>query len=441
MILFTLLLSALPAQAFELPKTLPAAQEASVEILGKLVAIDTSNPPGGELEAARLIKTYFDSAGISSTIEEPAPGRGNIVARLKSDGTSKPILLVSHLDVVGVERAHWATDPFKPVIKDGRLYGRGTSDIKDLAVVQMLAMMLVKNSGRPLHRDVIYASVADEESGGEAGMKFLVEKHWPEIEAEFAFNEGSRGKSYLIDGKVAWAALQVSERRSVNLRLVAHGTAAHSMLQTSDNPIYVLANALTKLSKYEASAPLNPALVRYREGIAKLKAPRLGSEDAKGLLAMTKNTINATIVKGGYRSNVIPTEAEATVNCRIQPGVKTSEMVEGIRKAIADPRITIEGIGEQTEESPPVSSVDSAATRAYEKVIHANFGKQVPFIPVFGAGTTDSRYLRERGVQAYALEPYDDQDQHGHGNDESISIEGLKNAVKIYYELLLNLAT
>jgi acetylornithine deacetylase/succinyl-diaminopimelate desuccinylase-like protein len=445
-----ILITSTPAVARDLPKSVEEAQNLSVPLLQTLVQIDTSNPPGNETETADFLKRYFDDAGIKAEIYESAPKRGSLVARLKGDGSKKPILLVSHLDVVGVERPHWSVEPFKAEIKGDRMYGRGTSDIKDLAVIQMLAMMLLKNSGKPLHRDIIYASVADEESGGNAGMKYLVEKHWPEIEAEFAFNEGSRGKPYIENGKVTWSSLQVSERRSVNLRMVAHGTSAHSMLQTPDNPIYLLAAALTRVAKYMPPTNLNPALQRYVEGMAKLKhlaknwyktAKPGDTEDSKGLFAMMRNTINATIVKGGFRNNVIPTEAEAVINCRIQPGIKTSEVISGVRKAVNDPRVTIEEMEISSDDSPPISSMNSDAVKAYEKVIHENFGANVPFIPTIGAGTTDSRYLREHGVDAYAFEPADDHDQHAHGNDESISIEGLKNAVKLYYEVLLELAT
>ncbi len=429
-------------------KGLPAAQEHVLEVLKKLIEIDTTNPPGGETAAAQYLKNFFDEAGIDSKIIESAPGRGSLIARIKGDGSKRPILLVSHLDVVGVEKEHWSTDPFKAVEKNGRLYGRGSSDIKDLAAIQLEAMLLIKHLNQKLHRDIIYASVADEESGGELGMKYLIENHWPEIEAEFAFNEGSRGKPYLKDGKIRWASLQVTERRSMNIRMIARGTSAHSMLPMPDNALYTLGRALDKISRYKPPIHLNTAIKAYFDGIAKLehkpkdwylKASVGNTEEARGLYAMTHTTLNPTIMKAGFRSNVIPADAEVIINCRLLPDTSAEEIIADLTKAVNDPKIKFE-----IERAPlppaPISKLDSVAVKAYTKVIQNNFGSNVPFIPTVGAGSTDSKYLRAKGVDSYALEPYDDQPQNGHGNDESISIDGLKNSVKIYFELLQELA-
>jgi acetylornithine deacetylase/succinyl-diaminopimelate desuccinylase-like protein len=228
--------------------------------------------------------------------------------------------------------------------------------------------------------------------------------------------------------------------------MVAHGTSAHSMLQMPDNSIYTLSKALSKIANYKAPLKLNPAIEKYFEGMAKLKnkphnwylkASAGDTEEARGLYSMIHTTINPTLINGGFRDNVIPAEAEATLNCRLLPNADIKDVVKDLVKIVNDSKVTFEIKEDQPQ--VPISDMNSEAVKAYEKVIHDNFGANVPFIPTVGAGATDSRYLRGKGVQAYALEPYDDQPQNAHGNNESVSVEGLKNNVKLYYEILVDL--
>jgi acetylornithine deacetylase/succinyl-diaminopimelate desuccinylase-like protein len=448
LLLFVFISITVQARSVTLPTSLSEAQDQAVKLTQDLVRIDTSNPPGQEILATNLLIPIFEKANINFNVYESAPTRANLIARLKGDGSKKPILLLSHLDVVGIEKEHWTKNPFGGDIVDGRLYGRGSSDMKDLTAIETEALLLLKNSGKTLHRDVVLVAVSDEESGGQFGMKWLIENHWPEIASEFAFNEGSRGKPYFKNGKVQWASLQVTEKRSANIRVVAHGKSGHSMFQVPDNAIFTLSKALAKISSYKPKIKLNPAIQRYFDGMAKLehtpknwylKESAGDSDDSRGIYSMIHSTLNATIIKGGFRSNVIPTEAEATINIRLLPNVDLKDIISNLKILVNDSRVTFEA--DEDKPQVPISDMDSDATRAFEKVIHANFGLSVPYIPTVGAGATDSRYLRAKGVSAYALEPYDDSPQNQHGNDESISVEGLRNAVKLYYEILLELCT
>src|ERR1700682_3716206 len=165
------------------------AQTEAVKFLSDLVKIDTSNPPGNETRAAEYIKNVLAAEGISAQIYESAPGRGNVVARLKGSGKKKPLLLMGHLDVVGVERDKWTVDPFAATIKDGYLYGRGAIDDKDSVAAALVVFLSLHRLKVPLDRDVIFLAEAGEEGTPEVGITYMVEKHWDAIDAEFALAE------------------------------------------------------------------------------------------------------------------------------------------------------------------------------------------------------------------------------------------------------------
>src|ERR1700719_2439714 len=202
-----------------------AAQTEAVKFLGELVKIDTSNPPGNETRAAEYIKGVLAGEGITAQIFESAPGRGNIVARLKGSGTKKPLLLMGHLDVVGVERDKWTMDPFAATIKDGYLYGRGSVDDKSMDAANLEGFLLLHRMKVPLDRDVILLAEAGEEGTSQYGIDFPVEKHWEEIACEYAFNEG--GDVPEENGKVQYVAVSTTQKVPRGFSLVAHGTSGH----------------------------------------------------------------------------------------------------------------------------------------------------------------------------------------------------------------------
>lgn len=431
------------------------AEDEAVTLLQNLIRLDTSNPPGNEIIAANFLKKVFDEAGIESNIYESAPGRGNIIARLKGDGKEKPILLLGHLDVVGVERDHWTMDPFGREIKNGRIYGRGASDMKALVAVEAMTLLLAKRSGLPLHRDLIFAGVSDEESSGKYGIQFLVEKHWPEIDAEFSFNEGGRGRPSARTGNVEWVGIQTTEKRPYNLRVVARGTSAHASLETPDNAIYTLARALDRFAKYEPPVRLNETTKKYLEEIGKLEnlpadwyekvgkvkaenvndgsRPRLG--ESLGLYATLHDTVSPTILRGGFRSNVIPAIAEVNLNCRLLPDTDIADFVAELKNIVHESKVEIQYDGDSRPRAP-ATSFNTAAFRAYERVVKKTYGESVPLIPTMGTGATDSAFLRAKGMASYGITPFvDDQPSNAHGNDESISHQGFRDGVKFVFEV------
>ncbi len=454
--LLTLGLLGPPLFAQPRPIDWPKVQEEAVVILQNLVRLDTSNPPGHEIIAANQLKKIFDEAGVESSVYESTPGRGNIVARLKGDGSKRPVLLLGHLDVVGVERDHWTMDPFGGEIKGGRLYGRGAADMKGLVAAEVMTLLLAKRSGLPLHRDLIFAGVADEESSSEDGIQFLIRKHWPEIEAEFSFNEGGRIEPLARTGKVEWVGIQTTEKRPYNLRLRARGTSAHASLETPDSPIYTLARALVRLSQYEPPLKLNETTRKYVDEIGKLERlpenwyenshkvkpgewPNAGHDRTSqnlGLYSMLHDTISPTLLAGGYRTNVIPAEAEVNLNCRLLPDTDVVTFAGTLKQVIHEEQIEIQYPPDSRPLTPPTPFA-TTAFKAYERVVKDTYGDTVPLIPIMSTGATDSSFLRARGMVSYGIDPFiEDRPSNAHGNDESISIKGFHDGVTFLYQVI-----
>src|SRR6516164_7293499 len=227
-----------------------ASRDEAVKFLAELVKIDTSNPPGNEARAAEYIKGVLAAEGIPAQIYESAPGRGNLVARLKGNGKKKPLLLMAHLDVVGVERDKWTVDPFGGVIKDGYLYGRGAIDDKSMDAANLEVFLLLHRLKVPLDRDVILLSEAGEEGTTEFGIDFMIAKHWDEIASEYALNEG--GDMREDNGKVQYVAVSTTQKVPRGFSLVAQGSSGHGSAPRVDNAIAHLAGAVDKVARWEA---------------------------------------------------------------------------------------------------------------------------------------------------------------------------------------------
>lgn len=418
-----------------------SAQGESLKLLRSLIQIDTSNPPGNEMKAAELLRRIFKKEGISSAIYQSSPGRGNIVARIKGDGSLKPILLTGHLDVVPVERALWHVPPFEGVVKDGRIWGRGVADMKDLVSIEVMIMVLLKRQNVRLKRDVIFAGVADEEESGE-GMRYLVNQHWPEIAAEFAINEGV-GHPVLDKKKerVVWVGIQTAQKYTQNVIVKATGTSGHSSTPGSDSAVIALSKAIAKLESFKRPLSENAGTKKYFEEMMKLGEPdpREGAKPSD--YATFHDTIAPTILKAGVRINVIPGEAEARVNCRMLPQTDPQEFKKAISDLLTDKNVSVTF---PDNGDPPFSfsPPSGAFFDAYAKVVHKHFGPSVPLIPMQGTGSTDSKYLLAKGIAAYGVSAMvDAEPNHDHGNDESISLEGYQGNLKILYDLVLSVAT
>ncbi|MBC8123894.1 MAG: M20/M25/M40 family metallo-hydrolase [Gemmatimonadaceae bacterium] len=432
------------------------AQEETVRNLTSLVRIDTSNPPGNETRVAEYMKAILDKEGIPAEIIEMAPGRGNLVARLKGSGKQKPILLMSHIDVVGVERDRWSVDPFAAVTKDGYLYGRGVYDDKGMTSANLQVLVMLHRLKVPLDRDVILLAEADEEAGGEAGIKFMIEKHWDKIACEFALNEG--GWIYEQDGNVQYVGVSTTEKVPRRIRLVAKGTSGHGSMPRPDNAVTHLAAAVAKLGSMQMPMRLNETTQTFFRRLATISPATeaalyrdlenpgrtTAAQEQMRLTnimynSMLRTSLAPTIIKGGFRNNVIPAEAEATIDIRALPDEDIPKMVATLRKVIDDP--TVEVLPPSTEPAPAPSRLGTEMFKALERVQAQVFPGAVT-LPVMLTGATDSAPLRAKGVQAYGVGSVvtDEERLRIHGNDERLSIAGLGKFVELLYRSVVEIA-
>lgn len=431
------------------------AQEETVKFLSDLVKIDTSNPPGNETRAAEYIKGVLAAEGIPSQIYESAPGRGNLVARLKGNGSKKPLLLFGHLDVVGVERDKWTVDPFSAVIKDGFLYGRGSIDDKAMDAANLEVFLLLHRLKIPLDRDVILLAEAGEEGTTQFGIDFMVANHWDAIASEYALNEGGeiRGEN----GKVQYVAVSSTEKVPRGFSLVAHGTSGHGSAPRMDNAIAHLAAAVDKVARWEAPMRLNETTRRFFQQLAKISPPDKAAlyehvEDPAvqqklratepSYYSMLRTSLVPTIIKGGFRSNVIPADAEARFDVRALPDENMDALKSELTALINDPQIKI--VDQEAAHARPASPPSGLDNDAFHALEHAQ-QKLFPgalTIPIMQVGATDSAQLRAKGVQAYGIGTLlaAEELKRIHGNDERVDIAGLGKFVQYLYAATLELA-
>ena len=432
-----------------------AARDEAVKFLGELVKIDTSNPPGNEARAAEYIRSVLAAEGISAQIYESAPGRGNLVARLKGSGKKKPLLLMAHLDVVGVERDKWTVDPFAAVVKDGYLFGRGSIDDKSMDAANLEVFLQLHRLKVPLDRDVILLAEAGEEGTTQFGIDFMVEKHWDEIACEYALNEG--GDIREESGKVAYVAVSTTQKVPRGFTLVAHGTSGHGSAPRVDNSIAHLAAAVDKAAQWQAPMRLNETTRRFFELMAKIAPPdkaalyahvedpavqRKLQETEPAYYSMLRTSLVPTIIKGGFRSNVIPAEAEARFDVRALPDEDMTALKASLTRLFNDPAITIVD-AENANQRPATrpSALDSEGFHALEYAQQRVF-PGVPTIPIMQVGATDSAELRARGVQAYDIGTVMSAEDHRrvHGNDERIEIAGFGKFVEFLFAATVEIA-
>lgn len=428
------------------------------QTLGEFIKADTTTPPGNEAKAAKIAAERFQAAGITYQILSFAPGRDNLVARIKGNGAKKPVLLLAHLDVVGTKDQPWTMPKHEMTEKDGYLYGRGILDDLGMAATIIETAVLIKNAGTPLDRDIIIALTGDEESGG-TGIKHLLATH-PELitDAEFAINEG--GAPFTIDGKVAQFRMQVAEKTYQNFTIKATSTPGHSSRPLNDNSIYRLSRALQNVEKTKREPRMIPATRTYFREIAKQEKGKMAEAlkavaDAKGALpkwAVTKieenpsyraqlyTTCVATMISGGTKENALPAQATANVNCRIMP----DETIEQTQKRLSD--VIKDSKVEVTATSPngqgPASNVTGEVPTALTEVL-AEIWPGAVVIPAMQTGATDSRFLREKGIPSYGIGPMAISEadmMRAHGIDERIPTSSIRPGVEFFHKLVLKLA-
>ncbi|MEX2080025.1 MAG: M20/M25/M40 family metallo-hydrolase [Dehalococcoidia bacterium] len=412
----------------------------------RYLQIDTSNPPGNEKPAARFLGAIIEAEGVETEYIETAPNREVLVARLKGDGSKRPLMLCNHTDVVPVESRYWKFPAFEGLVSDGRIYGRGAVDMKGCGVMQLIAFLLLKRQGVPLKRDVVFCAVPDEEAGSEFGMEWLC-KHRPDIvDVEFELSEGGGGTSRVGRQDVKLFSVATNEKDICWLRLTAIGTPGHGSRPHEDNSAVHLIRALNRLTDWDRGITYTPETVAYLDNLAEagLVPPRANKEQledrirrAPELHAMFLNTLNLTMLDAGIKANVIPARSSAVIDCRLLPGQAKADWIRQVRERIADQRIevTLESPDQGEPEAVPW---DTELYRTIGSVIKESMEDAI-VTPSMTVGGTDNRFLRALGIPAYGFIPclLSPEERAGfHGNDEFLTIENLNMGTELMYEIV-----
>ena len=410
------------------------------------MAIDTSNPPGDTGRAAEFLASIFEREGIPFTRYESAPGKAIIYARLKatvSPPAGKAIVLLHHMDVVPADRAQWKLDPFGATIQGNELWGRGAMDMKGQAIAHLMAFLRLKRERVPLSRDVILLAEPDEEVGGALGARWMIANHYAELDPEYVIDEGGFGSRDLFaSGKLVYG-ISVAEKKIVWLKLRAEGIAGHGSQPHDQNPNDRLVRGLARLlgeSGQPAAAAAPPPGGRGPSVLDVMKA-RVGTfATNKFTNAIQHSTIAVTWFRSGVgdppKINVIPSVAEAGLDCRVLPGTTKDQWVAEVRRRLGDPEIAIALINESDD--PIVTSQDTPLYRHLEAAIKRRHPEAIvtPMLIPYG---TDSNAFRPKGVKSYGIFPAilsGETVASMHGDGERVPLDGIGEAAHIFFEAL-----
>jgi acetylornithine deacetylase/succinyl-diaminopimelate desuccinylase-like protein len=434
-------------------------KDEATEILSNYISINTTNPPGNEIEAARYLEGILRHEGIEATVYEVAPRRANLMAVVPGETRGNSLILLNHMDVVPVEEDKWDIDPFGGIIKDGYIYGRGTIDMKGKGVAELMTMLLLKRYKIPLKRDIIFLATADEETGGQWGVKWMLEREPRLKEAACVLNEGGciliRDNGALDHYEIATAQKVVAQ-----FSLKATGKTGHGSMPHGESANVKLIRALNRLVEWETPFDIIPLVRHYFANLAQVRSPEeaQGFQDIEEALrdptfaktftansqynAMVRNTLTPTILKAGQKINVIPSMAIASFDCRILPGTSSTDFFAQLRTVIGDEEIAIAPLPEFESNALPPSPLDNELYQAIEQVARRK-DPGCMVTPFLITGATDSRFFREIGVPCYDFSPFrlrQEDLQLVHGHNERISIENLAFASEVIFEIVREVA-
>jgi acetylornithine deacetylase/succinyl-diaminopimelate desuccinylase-like protein len=433
-------------------------RDETVQVLSDYIKINTTNPPGNELETARFLKRILDREGIEAQIldtTELGAGRANLYARLRGKGGKKALALVHHMDVVAADPRYWSVDPFAGAIKDGFVWGRGAQDMKGQGIVHLMTMIAIKRSGLPLNRDIVFIANADEEAGGTGALTFVA-RH-PDLlkDVEYVLTEGGGGGA-IRNGKVSYT-VGVAEKRALWQHVTVRGVPSHGSQPTSQNPVPRLINALHKIARYETPLHVIPTVERYFRDMAQsftgeqrtwLADVRKGLQDPKGrewILsdparnALLRNTIAITGLRGSDKVNVIPAEATADIDIRLLPDQDPQAFMAELRRIANDTAVHFSGV--PTTMKPPLNvPFDTDLFRAITRAAHdRDPGALVT--PAMSTGGTDRPAYRSLGIVTYGFGPskIDEAEARrrgAHGNDERLSVENVGFGLRFLWDVI-----
>ena len=440
---------------------LKEVEDEVTHFLSEMIRINTTNPPGNETAATKYVAENLGGEGFECEFFESAPERGSVITRLKGTGEKPSLLLLSHLDVVAADAKEWSVDPFGGVVKDGFVWGRGALDMKGMTAVEVMVMKLLKRNSVKLRGDVVLAATADEEQGGLSGADYLLRNYPEKIFAPYVLNEGGGLAVPTRNGNVF--TVQTAEKGILWFKVKAKGVPGHgSMPNVADNAIMRMNKVIEKLGNYRLQVSLVPTVKRFLEEMARedvlLQEPfsrllanpefsdqildelaKTAPQLAEEIRPRLRMTIAPTIIRGGVKENIIPSECETVFDCRILPGQESAQAIGLIKELLGEvdsEKLMFEGLQVQepseSEAETPLYDAIAAVLREFEP----NCG----VTPMLTTGGTDSRFFRRMGSVCYGFQPMYPEVSSGkvikreHGIDERISIENLVFGTSVLYE-------
>lgn len=444
----------------------PSIESETMQHFQALLRFDTADPPGTERAAVDYLKQVLEREGISVETFALEPHRPNLVARLKGNGSKRPILIMGHTDVVNVDSTKWTYPPFSATRAGGYVYGRGAVDDKDNVAAGLMLMLLLKRLNVPLDRDVIFLAESGEEGSTRVGIQFMVREHWPAIDAEYCLAEG--GSVVRAGGRVKYAGISTTEKIPRAIELTTRGTAGHGSVPLRNNAVVTLAKAVATIGEWRPPIQLNATTRAYFQRLATISGPDsaaryrdLISGDAARMSAadryfrdrepshasVIRTSISPNIVQGGYRVNVIPSEARATLDVRMVPGEDTVAFLAQVRRIIArvvpDSAFTVAYARRDVRPETPTARLESEAFRVIEGAVRTHYGTIT--LPTMLTGATDMAYVRAKGTQCYGMGPALDAEDGpkgfgAHSDQERILESELHRFVRFQYDIVTELA-
>ena len=437
-------------------------EEETMRHFQALLRLDTANPPGNESRAAEYIKKVLDAEGIPAQMVSSDPARASVIARLKGNGRKRPLLIMGHTDVVTVDPAKWKHPPFGATREEGYVYGRGAVDDKDNLTAALMTMLLLKRNNVALDRDVIFLAEAGEEGSTGIGIDFIADKHLPLVEAEYCIAEG--GSVTRKEGKVTFGTVQTLEKIPRRIELVAGGVAGHGSVPLKSNPVVHLSGAVSRVGEWRPPIRLNETTAAYFKRLAEISPPALAKiyrdvlssdpvvqkaaddwlfENEPRHSSMLRTSASPNIITGGYRFNVIPSQATATVDVRLLPDEDHDAFLEMVKKVVNDPAVEVRYPGTALRPGASEARLDSEAFLAIEASMKRIYDTVT--VPSMSTGATDMAVLRAKGIQCFGIGPAVDLEDGAkgfgaHSDQERILESELHRFVRFNWDVVTSLA-
>jgi acetylornithine deacetylase/succinyl-diaminopimelate desuccinylase-like protein len=430
-------------------------QHEAVELLSKYLQIDTTNPPGNEDKGVEFLADILQKEGIAYKTYEASPGRSSIKAVISGTGEKGAVILLNHIDVVPAKADEWQVHPFSGDIKDGFIYGRGALDMKSLGIIELLAFLEIKRQGLTPCREIIFLAVADEETGGDKGVQYLLENYPDEFKADLVINEGGFGLDNVLANRPLFM-IAAAEKGVCHVRLTCTGPPGHGSTPHGDNALEKLVQGLSRVLTGENPFIVTPLTAEYFKQLGtewEFLKPYLEDGKSQTLIdaltksgminipqmsAMLKNTISLNILNAGDKTNVIPSKAKAELDIRLLPGTEPDAFIEGIRQLLADENISVQAFKTSRASESPTDTEDFAII----KNVHLEHHPNALTVASLLFGASDSRFFRSKGIPCYGVCPMVvgmEDINRVHGIDERISEENMIKGTQVFTDIVKRL--